>query len=362
MPALLVQAGCSVDVMSAAETFIAHSSSVAGHIRAPESLDDFLVFLKAHLQARHTDYAWIMVGDDPVMYALGRLRHEPWARSLLPCNATDGCIDFLVSKLDFLVQASEAKLPVPPYMLCSDSPALQAAADSLGFPLVVKQREGFGGKTVSIVESRDALQQLVFDEAVIAQAFVPGRLGSASVYFDHGRLIGFFSYFRERTWGQKGASTAVVFHAFPEMEVILHKLGQLSGFHGLCGIDFIQHEKTGQLVLLEQNFRPTLTVLLGHRVGVDLGALIYQTIRGQLVTPVVKQTPSNLGAVPLFPIDVLRAIDEKDLKGLGQWLLKPSWWPEMNWQDGKLLRYNLRYVMRFLVAKVLRQLGLKQAS
>lgn len=322
-------------------------------------MDAFLAFLQAHLAQHESIYAWIMIGDDPLMYALGKRRHETWAKALLPCAPDDRSIDFLVSKLDFLEQAANVGLPVPPFLVCSDVFALRAAADTLGYPLVVKEREGYGGKTVSIIEDSASLASLELNDAVIAQAFIPGTLGSASVYFDHGRLVGYFSYFRERTWGQKGASTAVVFHEFAELDAILGTLGRVSGFHGLCGIDFIQHAQTGQLVLLEQNFRPTLTALLGRRVGVNMSELIQKTLAGIAFDCPVKQSALTAASVPLFPMDVLRAIDERDLKGLIKWFVTPGWWPEMNWRDARLLRYNLKYILKFFATKLMRQFGVK---
>lgn len=318
----------------------------------------YLTFLQTHLTQYEAEYVWVIVGDDPLLCALGKRRHEAWARQLLPCRADDKAIDFLVSKLDFLDQAKAVGLPLPKFYLCQDQADLLAAADSLGYPLVVKQREGFGGKTVSIVSDLPALKQLSFDDSVIAQAFVPGPLGSAAAYFDHGRLIGYFSYFRQRTWGQKGASTAVSFHQFEGLESILETLGKNAGFHGLCGVDFIQQAQTGQIVLLEQNFRPTLTVLLGRRVGVDLSELIRRTLFGfQQALPARQMTLHGMLTVPLFPIDMLRAIDEREIKGFLRWLVKPSYWSEIRWDDRQLLVYNLRYVLKFFFNKIRRFLS-----
>ena len=92
----------------------------------------YLTFLQAHLVQHAGNYAWVIVGDDPLLCALGKHRHETWARQLLPCLADDRAIDFLVSKLDFLVQAKAAGLPLPEFFLCEDQTALLAAADSLG--------------------------------------------------------------------------------------------------------------------------------------------------------------------------------------------------------------------------------------
>lgn len=355
LPCLLSQADCSVDLVSPVDTFITHSSYVSTHFAAPQEMSACLTFLQTHLVQHGDNYAWVIVGDDPLLCALGKRRSETWARQLLPCLADDRAIDFLVSKLDFLVQAKAAGLPLPEFFLYEDQTALLAAADSLGYPLVVKQREGFGGKTVSIVSDLAALKQLSFDDSVIAQAFIPGPLGSAAAYFDHGRLVGFFSYFRHRTWGQKGASTAVSFHSFEGLESMLEALGKNAGFHGLCGVDFIQHAQTGKVVLLEQNFRPTLTVLLGRRAGVDLSALIQQTLAGiHQALPVRQKAMHGAPSVPLFPIDILRAIDERDVRGFLRWLVKPSYWSEMNWHDRRLLAYHVRYVSGFLFNKVKR--------
>jgi glutathione synthase/RimK-type ligase-like ATP-grasp enzyme len=347
LPRLLKSAGCEVSLIAPSRNFIAHSSCIHHYYPAPENLDACLVFLQEHLALHAAEYQWIIVGDDPLLYGLGKLRAHAWARKIMPCTDDDRCIDFIVSKIGFIQTCAQAGLRVPYFQICSSHQDLQQAATRLGWPLVIKQSEGFGGNAVAIVPDAAALAHVPIEQKVIAQAFVPGRVGSAAALFRHGKLLCYFSYFRSRTWGALGVSTAIQIHALPELAGILRQLGNCSGFHGLCGIDFIEHQDTKQLYLLEQNFRPTLTLPLGKRAGVDFCQAISDFLKQEQADFSPLQQSRHGAIVPLFPGDILRALDAKDWKGLLKWLCYPHWWSEMGWQDARLLTYNFRYIARF---------------
>ena len=346
IPYLLSQSGFEVEVLAQPTSYIAHSNWISRLIPAPAELDALLKMVRSMSDAGELTHDWIIVGDDTLLCALGERRNESWARALLPCSGVDSQIDFIVSKVSFIKQASELGVAVPAFHLCDNTEQLKAAADALGWPLVVKQDEGFGGIGVTIASDVNALLNTDFSAGpVIAQAFVEGVTGSAAAIYDKGRLVCFFSYRRKRTWGKLGPSTAVEFRIYPELQEYLEKLGKLSAFHGLCGIEFIEDQATGKAVILEQNFRPTLSVFLGKRVGVDLMEIL-QRFPINHANPVKAVTQRDgHDEVPLFPGDVIRALDEGDLKCLLRWAFTPTWWKEMNWHDRRLVAYNSRLIL-----------------
>lgn len=353
LPALLHRAGCEVSLIAPTSSYVGRSGFVGMHLHAPEGADATLDFLQQHLASRARAYDWVVIGDDPLLYALGQRRDQPWAAALFPTNAAPASVDFVLSKIVFIQQCRHAGVIVPDFQVCEDRAALRQAGRLLGFPMVLKAAQGSAGEAVTVVANLLQLRHLKPVFPLLAQAFVPGKIGSASAVFNQGKLVCWFSYFRERTWGALGPSTAVSFQHLPALDKVLAQLGALSGFHGLCGIDFIQHAQTGELVLLEQNFRPTLTMNLGQRVGVDVVLALHSLLSGKALHPPLAQNPDDQSLAPLFPSDIFRALEYRDWRCLLRWMLTPRWWQEMSWRDPKLMVFNLRQIAQ-------RVLGLKR--
>lgn len=352
LPYLLHRAGCHVSLMAPASSYVAHSGFVDQHFIAPSDPDATLDRLHQHLDTQATPYDWVIIGDDPLLYALGRRQHEAWVSRVFPAHFTPSSFAFVVSKIAFTTQCHAAGVVMPDFRICHDAHALTQAAEQLKFPLVLKSEQGFGGKAVFVIHDAQALATCPADYPLIAQAFIPGKTGSVAAIFSHGKLVCWFSYLRERTWGDLGPSAAVQFQYLPTLQPMLTQLGGLSGYHGLCGVDFIQHAQTGDIVLLEQNFRPTQTITLGKRVGVDFVSALRTLLaidaknHDDFAAYMGTQTAAIQTTVSLFPTDIFRAMDARDWTGLLRWLLKPSWWREMSWHDTKLLRFNLLQIVR----------------
>ena len=347
LPALLHKAGCEISVLGVPDNFPSYSCFVEHQFISPSDVDAVVADLNVHLQNQTEKYDWIVIGDDPLLYALEKRRNEAWLKTSFPTIAGAEGIDFITSKAVFIQRCKKAALSVPDFDLCSDRHELQAAGQRLGYPLVVKEAQGFAGLAVRIIEDEAALSGIHLQHQVIAQKFIQGRLASAAAIYRKGKPIAWFSYYRSRTWGDCGPSAAIEFKVFPSLEKILVQLGELSGFHGLCGVDFIEQETTGELVLLEQNFRPTLTMDLGSRVGVDfakaIGILLRAGADSEAHPPM--QNDAAKRVVPLFPQDVFRAIDAGDRRGLLKWILYPLWWREMHWKEPFIMFLNLRHII-----------------
>ncbi|MDE2427552.1 MAG: ATP-grasp domain-containing protein [Burkholderiales bacterium] len=354
LPHLLHQAGCEINVFGPAKNYVARSRFIHRHFLSPSDLDEAVTALRDFLMRSDITYDWVVIGDDPLLYALEKRRDEDWVRAIFPSNIPGGAgVDFITSKASFIHQCQQHAIDVPDFEICTDKAALQTTARRLGFPLVLKEAQGFAGLAVCMVQDEKQLAQITVDQPLIAQAFIHGRVGSAAAIYRQGKLLAWFSYYRARTWGALGPSAAVAFRLFPAVGPILEKLGELSGFTGLCGIDFIEEQGSGKIVLLEQNFRPTLTMALGRHVGVDfvdvLPCMLQQAdLRAQ--TPVSpprwQQDAAKCKVIPLFPQDVFRAIEAGDKLGILKWCINIRWWKEMNWQEPRLLKFNLRQIAR----------------
>ena len=294
-------------------------------------------------------------GDDPLIWELASRRNEPWARALLPCKGDDQTIDFLIFKTNFILGCEAHGIPIPRSFVCTTAQQVDHAVLEVGFPLILKRDQGHSGEGVKVIHSRKELDGLNLESSVVVQKLIAGKICSAAALYKDGALLGFYSYFRSRTWGAFGSSTAIKFHAFPELCGALERLGRISKFDGLCGIDFMFEESTSRIHILEQNFRPTLTMLLGPKVGVDFVALLrdWDSPRG---SPVLQHSPPH-AVVPLFPSDIVRAISQRDIPIFLRWLVDPLWIREGGWHDRKLLAHNVRYILRTIQAKLRNMVG-----
>jgi ATP-grasp domain len=341
-----------VEAFASPKSFLAHSRFVRQLHAREANPSDFAEQLGEFVQRHGASYAKIIIGDDPLLWELAKRRGMPWARALLPCSGTDKEIDFIISKVDFIRDCMAHGIPVPPSIVCRSAEEVRAAALSIGFPLVLKHDQGYAGEGVQIIHSLQALEKVTLTSDLVIQKFIDGQICSAAVVYKQGRLVGYFSYMRSRTWGPLGASTAITYRVFPELQKILQDLGDISHFDGQCGIDFMLERTTSKVLILEQNFRPTLTMLLGKRVGVDFSAILRRW--DEPPEPSLLQDPAVYSEIPLFPADIVRAISERDGLVLLRWLLHPLWLKELNWHDRRLLGHNFRYIFIFIKNKITR--------
>jgi len=354
-PYLFSRAGWVVDVFTSPEFFLARSSFVNRIHATSKSPPELVEQLRSFLELHGQEYEKILLGDDPLIWELARRRNEQWARALLPCAGDDKTIDFLIFKTNFILGCEANGIPIPRSFVCTTAEQVDHAVREVGFPLILKRDQGHSGEGVKIIDSRQELDDLNLGSSVLVQKLIAGKISSAAALYKQGVLLGFYSYFRSRTWGKFGSSTAIQFHVFPELSDALERLGRISKFDGLCGIDFMYEESTSRIYILEQNFRPTLTMLLGPKVGVDFVSLLrgWNSPPG---SPMLQQSVAN-AVVPLFPSDFVRAISQRDLPILLRWLVDPSWIREAGWHDRKLLAHNFRYILRTIKDKVRSAVG-----
>ncbi len=356
LPYLLSSAGFLVDVISPKNNFIAHSSFLENHYPVENRIESIIEFLKHHLSLHQNIYDRVIIGDDPLLYALCKICHEAWAKKIIPCNLDITSVDFVSSKIEFITQAHQHGIRVPDFEICTTQNQLNYAVERLGFPVVLKKSEGFGGESVFFIKNREAFDCFFFTEPVVAQQFIKGKTVSVSALYDHGTLGAYYSYYRHRTQGSFGVTTAVEFKKFQELENILKTLGDISGFHGICGIDLLEDGLSGKLYLLEKNFRPTLTILIGKYVNVDFISLIKQNSEGLKFIDPIRQIDKPGKVVAMFPGDMLRAIGEVDFLGLARWVLFPNYWRQLCWYDFKLLKFNSKLIIDFSKDKFLHKL------
>lgn len=346
LPAMLHAAGARVEVFGPAGNYPSLSRFATAKHTAPQAMESYLQALQEFL-SRSAAPDWIVIGDDTLWYALAERREQQWVQAIIQHAVPLSSLDFIVSKIVFSEKCQAAGIRMPAFKVCGNAAEAQQAATELGFPVVLKEAQGFAGLSVQILHTPESLAAADFSGPRIVQAFIWGKTLSACALYRHGELAGMFSYYRSRTWGSLGPSAAIRFKVFEGLTEMAQKLGQLSRFHGLCGLDLIESEEDGQWYLLEQNFRPTLTMDAGHLAGADLTGLLPLLWSGNSQSENLPrlQNPACGQLEALFPQDFFRAIDERRRLQIAGWLLRPWRW---RWQEPGIMALNLRIAMRKL--------------
>lgn len=128
--------------------------------------------------------SFIRQADHPIYYAQALLQH--WRdRGAHVINGPEAmAID--ASKARQLSLIASLGLPIPETRVVHDLQALPAAADAVGYPLVVKANVGGSGAGIVRYDDSESLAQAIADRTVpdsidkvlLAQAFVPARGGT----------------------------------------------------------------------------------------------------------------------------------------------------------------------------------------
>lgn len=190
-----------------------------------------------------------------------------------------------------------------------------------GYPVVLKRSYGTAGEGVAIVRSADALAAAyahlsvpdVHDIAGLAelhlmvQDHIPGRVQYNNLAAWQGRTLAGFA--REKLVAHpppKGPSTVSRYYHSPEMQASSEKLIAAFGMTGLFGFEYIEHETTGAVYLLEINRRITPGTPTGAFVGVDLCAALHAELTGAVSTSRAALAPGEEHIVAHFPQEWLR--------------------------------------------------------
>ena len=351
LPYILARAGCAVHVFARRDAYVVHSRYCHRLIPGPSDLPGFMAELKRFVVAEGSRFKWIIVADDAVLLELSRRLHEPWVSACLPVNPTAENLDLLLDKAAFPNLVTRHALPAPIARTVTGADEALAAAELCGYPLITKSVNGFGGSHVARIANADELRSDAARRSgpFVVQQYVAGQMCSSTALFQHGELRFWAAYERTKTYpGPYGPPATIHFIDLQEMGAILQKLGRLTGFHGLCGVDFIYQRETGAIKLLEQNGRPTpqAVLYLGKRRGA-----IEEAIRAMLEDdkPASASTPPAIrtrGSLAMFPQDVCRSIVERDYAGLLRWFVTPGRWRELPWREPALMIRHAGLIVR----------------
>ncbi len=348
-PFLLHSADCRVTLLAPPGLAVIRSRYVARHIPTSTEPQVRALHLKDVLSTQSKPFSLVIVGDEPTLNALAEHRGQAWLDDWFPVDHRSAALELMLSKLAFQKAAIDAGLRMPFSTLCQDWAEVEATVHRAGYPVMLKAAYSLSGSGVQKVcemgELESAYAKLTrVEQPVLIQSFCEGELGSTDVLFDHGVPVCWQSSYSRRCWPTPLASSSArepMQH--PSIEAMLSGVGQMTGFHGFAGIDWIHDKTADHIYLLELNPRPTPSFHLDRYSGVSFSRSLNQLLSGRRNVTRTMQIPQPASLIGLFPQNLYWAISERD------WRSFILCWNDAPWHDpGLLAAYFRRVLTHFL--------------
>ena len=282
---------------------------------------------REHLHIEGNQYNSVVIADEPTLLALLEGNSGEWLKGWFPVPLSPQYIRRIRSKVDFLIDCREAGILTPQFEVCTDESQLRAAIEHVGFPLFIKSARGFAGSgllfAATPADLKGQMDKVTFDEPVLVQAEIAGDTGSIPVLYDRGRPVCWFAYRMKFTWPTRFSSACTVaISARAGIAELVRAVGNLTGFNGLCGLDWMWDRTTDRIVLLEFNPRPLPTAYLGHYAGVDFS----KALRTIGLSDGVIQAPDRSGTViDMFPQALYYSFQHRELRRFSRALRDAPW-------------------------------------
>jgi hypothetical protein len=316
---LLRRAGAQVCVYTRNRAPVRWSRHIDRLYAAPAGVD-FVAGFKSHLASHR--YDWVIVGDEPTLYAIVDFTRTDcdgpsWTDGWFPIPGGAERFEALVTKAGFVDATRAAGVPIPDSRVCTDLDAARTAAADMGYPVMLKTSVGSAGDGVAKARDQRELDAVFARFAarppLVVQKFLPGQLGLTEMLFDHGRPICWWPTFKPLVYPEPfGPSCVRVLldqAGIDRMEPIVHKIGAMTGFHGLCAIDWIVDE-AGDFRVIEFNPRPTPGAHLAKLAGEDVSLAVADMLAGKCLPQRPRQTKYTHRPVYMFPQYLKRAMRE----------------------------------------------------
>jgi predicted ATP-grasp superfamily ATP-dependent carboligase len=346
LPHLLRRAGATVSMYGPANSRLRKSRFLSEIFTAPVSMPAFIDGLREHLSSHQ--YTWVVLGDDPTLVAVAQAAAKDggeWVNGWFPVEGKHA-LEMIFSKSLFAEACPTFGVPIPQSQVCDTFEQVDSAARRIGFPVMLKTAVGQAGNGVARIDSADELA-IAYDQfkhrtPLVVQEFVAGRVGSTQIMFDHGRAICWVPAYKAvcfpEPYGPSCVRELVDESGVEAMRPIVESVGRLTGFHGMCGIDWIRRPD-GSFAILEFNPRPTSTIHLGRLMGADCAAALKAMFAGRF-EPQLPTARKRSPRVYMFPQHPMRCMRYREYRQLLRWL-PGAGVHDVPWQEPNLLLADL---------------------
>lgn len=260
-------------------------SEVWHHPNFGSEKDEFFSALMSMLSERDDIIAIFPVGEIEITLFFQKYAEISAHVNLLMCKPeTAGlCLD----KPRMSAEIDHLRIPQSRYETASDTESLYAAADSIGYPCIVKLADSeflLNGKKAVIYGQAESLQQdfgewPIENKSLIVQTYVAGERANLYFFACNGRIVSLGQVLALRTDRLDGTGLTVVGRTVsPDHELVGHCQAMVRhlDYTGPGCMQFIVDESAGITSFLENNPRLGAACKLPYLAGLDLPRLMLE--------------------------------------------------------------------------------------
>ena len=260
-----------------------------------ERPDDFLAAIQRNVAARAVRVILPMTEVSAYLLATNR---DQFAPAVVPLPDADKWGQ-IADKCRLLQLAQQLQVPAPTTLFPANADELAAAAEHIGFPVVLKpclskiwSRGRCTATAVHVVRNPSELDTLTAahgylrDFPLAIQAYVPGSGLGVFALYDHGKAVAFFAHRRIREKPPRGGvsvlSESVAVRA--DLQTYATRLLDHVQWHGVAMVEF-RGTADGIPHLMEINPRFWGSLQLAIDSGVDFPGMLYDLALGTAPAP-----------------------------------------------------------------------------
>lgn len=258
LPALLARAGIETDLITTAD-LMQNSQYLKNCWVVPKEA----LIKKAVAQVQKKSYDWVILTDDEMigMVLQADIPTEIKLR-LLPVISEEN-FSHLYSKIGLSILLKKQNIQTPPFFIATTLSEAQSAAETLGYPVMIKSDACCGGSDIFEYTAYHQIRPDIFTKPMLVQKKILGATLDLSAIFLHGQLIHFsYALFERVCENQYGPSCLRTYFPlslvnqaiFQELEI----LGKALGAHGFVNISCIDASDGTGRYFFEADMRPNV--------------------------------------------------------------------------------------------------------
>ncbi|MDX5593301.1 hypothetical protein [Pseudovibrio sp. SPO723] len=305
--------------------FSRHANATWDHPSLLKDEDAFLTALEAYVARNQITLLFPVSEEFVTCFVRHRQRVEALAPvAMMEPELVSACLD----KVGMMQRCVRLQVPCAPFALARSAEELQAACDTLGFPLVVRPElstQRLGGKKAVTLHTAQDVGTLVAlwhnrSSALVLQQHFSGRRYNLYFAAEKGVLTRHVQAVILRTDSPDGSGLAVEGETIPPLEPLrtytMRLIADLE-YDGIGCAQYLVEERTGAISFLEINARIAGNLNVPEAAGLALGPLLVNKALGVQATahPAASLTEGRTGMRYVWVSGELLAAIVAQMKG-----------------------------------------------
>lgn len=317
-----------------------HSRYVNETWQHPDLVLDPETFASAlsDLLTERTDIKFIIpVGESDLRFFVSQYAEFAARVNLLMCDP--GIVEICLHKPTMSAMADALAIPQARYAIASDRTSLIAAADSIGYPCIVKLVDSqylLHGKKAIVCDNPDSIRRQLtewpfHDKPIMVQEYVHGDRHNLYFFASDGRITALGQTLALRTDRLDGTGLSVSGKTVrPNSELVgyCRAIVEHLDYSGVGCMQFIADPVTHRISFLEHNPRLGAGFAMLYHTGLDLPKLMLQSSADNFRDGDELNYPCSVGTQYAWSTGDLTGLKraimgrEVDAKGAGKWFVQ----------------------------------------